>query len=429
MHAARSRIAETGRGAVPTLGSTSLVHTVGGSCAGTGGVVRRAQYYARVSADDDTSSGRRILMGVTGLSIDGGVASVTRSIARALDEETAAGRLDRVDRVLLLDESPPAPPLRGSQYLAHGSHARFALRVRWEMAWRRSDLAFFDLAGVARPMQLPLPLPRPPYAVFCHGEEFRRSDIGSGYARAAREASRLVTNSHHTAAMLRDKFAWARDQVRVAPLCIDPARLEEWAGLAPPSFARSEPIALIVGRMWSEERGKGHDQLLEAWPSVLAAVPKARLQVVGDGDDRARLEHKAAELGLADAVDFLGRISDDELVEAYRRAALFTMPSRQEGFGLVYAEAMWHGLPCLATFDDAGSEVVRDGATGRLVPYGDVAATAGAIAELLGNSGYCSALGEAAAREARERFGYERFKVDVLTALGLRSSEALRAGG
>jgi phosphatidylinositol alpha-1,6-mannosyltransferase len=358
-------------------------------------------------------------MGVTGLSIDGGVASVTRSVARAFDEETAAGRIERVDRVLLLDEVPPAPPRRGSQRLARGRHALFTLQLRLEIARRRPDLVFIDMVGLARSLQLPLPLPRAPYALFCHGIELDRATPGSRYERAVREARLLVANSQFTAARVRERHPEVGERLRVTPLCVDPARLERWSLLPPREAARREPIVLIVGRLWAEEGGKGHDQLLEGWQRVRTAVPGAQLWIVGDGDDRPRLEGRARELGVADAVRFLGHVAEAELVDAYRRAALFAMPSRQEGFGLVYAEALWHGLPCLASTADAGAEVVRDGETGRLVPYGDVDAAAEAIAGLLLDPEGLRAMGEAAGRDARERFGYERFKRDLLAALEL----------
>ena len=98
------------------------------------------------------------------------------------------------------------------------------------------------------------------------------------------------------------------------------------------------------------------------------------------------------------------------------------MPSRQEGFGLDYAAALWHGLPCLASTRDAGAEVVRDGVTGQLVPYGDAAATADALVSLLGDPGRLAQMGAAARLDARERFTYERFKRDLLRALDLSDS-------
>jgi phosphatidylinositol alpha-1,6-mannosyltransferase len=205
--------------------------------------------------------------------------------------------------------------------------------------------------------------------------------------------------------------------VRVVPLSIDPEREAAWR--APDPREPRAAAALIVGRMWSEERGKGHDELLAAWPGVRARVPGAELWVVGEGDDRPRLERRAEELGVGEAVRFHGRVSDAALGELYRRASVFAMPSRQEGFGLVYAEAMWHGLPCLGSTSDAAGQVVRDGETGLLVPYGDVPAIERALCELLGQRERAAAMGAAGRRRALADFGYARFRRDLLEALEL----------
>jgi phosphatidylinositol alpha-1,6-mannosyltransferase len=118
-------------------------------------------------------------------------------------------------------------------------------------------------------------------------------------------------------------------------------------------------------------------------------------------------------------VRFLGGVSDRELGRLYRSAGVFAMPSRQEGFGLVYAEAMWHGLPCIGSTLDAASEVITDGATGRLVPYGGVEPLADAIIELLSNRGLAERMGRVAAADAHGRFAYPRFRSDLLRALEL----------
>jgi phosphatidylinositol alpha-1,6-mannosyltransferase len=206
----------------------------------------------------------------------------------------------------------------------------------------------------------------------------------------------------------------------VVPLCIDPERVRLWEGHPPIGPQAREPAALLVGRMWSEERGKGHDALIEAWPEVRRRVPAAQLWIVGEGDDAGRLQQLAREKAVGNAVRFLGRVSDTELGSLYRRASLFAMPSRQEGFGLVYAEAMWHGLPCLGSTADAAGQVIQDGVTGRLVPYGDVPACAEAVAALLADPERARAMGEAGSRRARERFVFERFRRDLLAALELR---------
>ena len=124
---------------------------------------------------------------------------------------------------------------------------------------------------------------------------------------------------------------------------------------------------------------------------------------------RCRLQFEVEDTGRG--------IPDDELSRCYRRASLLAMPSRQEGFGLVYAEAMWHGIPCIGSTADAAREVIADGRTGLLVPYGDVEAIGAAVGALLREPERCRAMGDAGQREARERFGYPRFRDDVLRAL------------
>jgi phosphatidylinositol alpha-1,6-mannosyltransferase len=349
------------------------------------------------------------------------VASVSRCVARALDEEIRAGRLERADRVLLLDpaDARGAAPARGCVLRAHGRQPLFALQL-WGALWlRRPELVFLDLVGLARALDLPLPGRPRRYAIFCHGVELGRVEPGSRRERAVVGAWRLLANSEYTARSLRERFPRAAERVRVVTLCIDPERTGIWSHSEPAAPPPREPAALIVGRLWSEERGKGHDELLDAWRGVRERVPRAQLWVVGDGDDRPRLERRAREQGLADAVRFLGHVSDAELGDVFRRASLFAMPSRQEGFGLVYAEAMWHGLPCIVSSADAGAEVVRAGQTGLVVPYGDAQALRAAVVELLSDPERCRRLGEAGRREARERFGFPRFRADLLRALEL----------
>ena len=114
---------------------------------------------------------RRLLLGLAGLEIDGGIASVSRCIARVLDETANEAGIERADRVLLHDaaDPPPAAPAHGEQFLAGGSQARFAWQLWRAVRRRRPDLVFFDQVGLARSALLPLPGLPPRYAVFCHG--------------------------------------------------------------------------------------------------------------------------------------------------------------------------------------------------------------------------------------------------------------------
>lgn len=361
-----------------------------------------------------------VLLGLTGLRIDGGIALVSRCIARTFEEEAGAGRLERVDRVLLLERPNDAtrPPRRGDQHLARGSQLRFVWQTWRSYRRHHHDLVFFDFVGLSRSVVFPVPgFPPARYSIFVHGGELEWAGKGSRQ-RALANAHRVLANSEFTAAAVARVAPECAARVRVVPLCLDPDRVSSWDD-ARPSGPR-EPAALIVGRMWAEERGKGHDALIEGWPEVRRRLRDAQLWIVGEGDDAPRLQALARASGVDGGVRFLGRVSDIELGTLYRRASVFAMPSRQEGFGLVYAEAMWHGLPCVGSTRDAAGQVIVDGKTGLLVPYGDPRATADAVASLLSNPERARAMGEAGSRRAREHFGFERFRRDLLEALELR---------
>src|SRR5262249_40242864 len=139
-----------------------------------------------------------------------------------------------------------------------------------------------------------------------------------------------------------------------------------------------EGFALIVSRLWSQERYKGHDWLIDIWPGVRRRVPDARLVAVGDGDDRPRLEGRVRTDGLGAAVRFTGKIDDEALAAVYRASAFYVMPSTNEGFGLTYLEAMRAGKPCVA-LHGAADEIVVDGETGFLLDVGD----SGALVEAM----------------------------------------------
>ena len=349
---------------------------------------------------------------------------MNRTIVRVLDAKLQAGEIERVDRVLLQEDPqrPSVPCARGEQRLARMHKSRFVWHCWRMIRKRRPDLVFFDHIGLSRMILAPLPsLPPKRYAVFIHGREISDAHDERRF-RALDGSWRLLVNSEVTREIVRERFPHLADRVRLTRLCVDPARVAAWSALGDREVRR-EPAALIVGRMWTEERGKGHGHLIEAWPRVLAVVPEARLWIAGEGNDRARLEAMAAQRGIAHAVEFLGRISDEELHVRYQRASLLAMPSRQEGFGLVYAEAMWHGLPCLGSRADAARCVIDHGETGWLVAYGDVPDIADAVIRTLSDPTLVARMGEAGRRVVAQRFSYAQFESALLDALDLASAE------
>jgi len=197
-------------------------------------------------------------------------------------------------------------------------------------------------------------------------------------------------------------IAWSglrAEQGVVLPNCVDlsafapgpkPAALIERYGL------RGKKVIMTLGRLASEERYKGFDEVLEVLPKLAAEIPDLCYLIVGDGPDRARLVKKAKALG-AEVLDFgnkgvavplgnspngscsdrvsapcprvifAGRISDAEKADHYRTADLYVMPSSGEGFGIVYLEAMACGIPLVGSKTDGSREALRGGMLGALV--------------------------------------------------------------
>ncbi len=127
-----------------------------------------------------------------------------------------------------------------------------------------------------------------------------------------------------------------------------------------PTPAPAEPpVALMLSRLLKSEDYKGHREVIDAWTLVQERLPSAELWIAGDGDLRAELEELVKARGLGGRVRFWGRISEAQKQDLLERSRCLVMPSRGEGFGLVYLEAMRVGRPCLVSMLDAGREVIN----------------------------------------------------------------------
>lgn len=145
------------------------------------------------------------------------------------------------------------------------------------------------------------------------------------------------------------------------------------------SAVTDRPTILFVGRLDEE---KNVDRLIRAH-AMLPDTLEARLEIVGDGSQRDRLEALAGELGARDRVRFLGYAPDDELLRAYARATVFAMPGTAELQSLVTMEAMSAGKPVVAADAMALPHLVRHGRNGFLFPPADVSALAARLADVL----------------------------------------------
>lgn len=292
---------------------------------------------------------------------------------------------------------------------------RFFWKLGAVQASRRVDWLLFNHLALTRTQSLLPSWVRLPYAVFLNGVESWGSDLRPEQQHAVAAARLRLAISHYTAARI------AIANPAFGPVIATPLGLFEFVSAGVIDTALVDRVgarsALIVGRMVASERYKGHDELLECWPAVREEVPDAQLIIAGRGDDVLRLESKARGLGLGDSVVFTGFVDDATLEAIRRRVALFTMPSRGEGFGFVYVEAMRAGLPCVASSDDAGGEVVVDGVTGFVVRQADRGALVRAITTLLRDDRARRQMGAAGRVRYEREFTYEAFRQRLAVAL------------
>jgi glycosyltransferase involved in cell wall biosynthesis len=179
-------------------------------------------------------------------------------------------------------------------------------------------------------------------------------------------------------------------------------------------------VLVTVTRLWSGDIYKGVDITIRALPQILKVFPDVKYLVIGRGDDQPRLAKLAQDLGVSDRVIFAGFVPTEELIFHYRLADAYIMPS-QEGFGIVYLEAMACGIPVLSGDNDGSADPLQDGKLGWRVPHRDAYAVAAACIEILqGDDQRCH--GTWLREQAIAAFGIETFPLRLQEILLCSSS-------
>ena len=158
-----------------------------------------------------------------------------------------------------------------------------------------------------------------------------------------------------------------REKIFLLPPALEPLGLDAPVEDVPLAVPQGGRVLLTVARLSTSEPGKGVDTVIQALPQLLPAFPNLFYVIVGDGDARSGLERLAIENGVRERIIFAGKCPRESLRRYYEIADVFVMPSRQEGFGIVYLEAMAAGKPVVASPCGGAPEVVRDGEDGYLV--------------------------------------------------------------
>jgi glycosyltransferase involved in cell wall biosynthesis len=269
-----------------------------------------------------------------------------------------------------------------------------------------------------------------PYLAVAHGIE--AWDIKNPLIKKAlKNADRILAVSHYTRDKLLSEQHLDPTKVVVLPNTFDskrfniaskPQYLLEKYNLRP-----KQPVILTVARLAEVERYKGYDRVFEALPKIRESIPDIHYVLVGEGNDRPRVERLIVKLGLQDCVTLAGFVPDKHLCDYYNLCDIFAMPSKKEGFGIVYLEAMACGKPCLGGNQDGAIDALCHGELGALVDPNNVEEIAQTLIQIQQKT-YPNAImyePEKLRCKAIEYFGFDRFCKTLNTQLREFSSKML----
>jgi glycosyltransferase involved in cell wall biosynthesis len=264
-------------------------------------------------------------------------------------------------------------PFFAAQLISRGYHQRPNLVIATHLNFTTAAYQLKRLTGV-------------PYWAIAHGID-AWNITHSPLKMALRHADRILAVSHHTRDRLLQEQSLDPAKVGVLFNTFDADRFAITAKpihlLKRHGLTVDQPIMLTVCRLERAERYKGYDQILAALPAIRQVIPTIHYIIVGKGNDRDRVSQLIAQHQLQDCVTLAGFIPDAELCDYYNLCDVFAMPSKLEGFGIVYLEALACGKPVVGGNQDGAVDALCGGKLGALVDPDNIPAIAQALMQIL----------------------------------------------
>jgi len=315
--------------------------------------------------------------------------------------------------------APPIDEIRFASFRATGTWTlaqrtlAFSARLLIDTIRRRPDLivvTHINFAPVAYWLHKLLGVR---YLVVAHGVEiWKRPD--QQVRTALRNASSLVAVSNYTRDRMSEVLNVSVDEIGLLPNTFDPDNFEPGPKprflLKRYGLSEEQPVILTIARLASAERYKGYDQLLQALVDIRKRFPNVCYLLGGRGPDRPRIERMVSQLGIKKNVVLAGYIPDEELNAHYNLCDVFAMPSKGEGFGIVFLEALACGKPVIAGNKDGSVDALLNGKLGVLVDPDNIAEIVTGISTILSERSEVRNQKSAELRRAViEAYGYPRF--------------------
>jgi glycosyltransferase involved in cell wall biosynthesis len=256
-----------------------------------------------------------------------------------------------------------------------------------------------------------------PYTILTYGKEVWQT-LPKAQQWAFQNASQIWTISRYSGDRLCEANQINPEKVQILPCVVDGNHFfpgDKPVNLIQKYNLENAKVLMTVARLWSGDIYKGVDVTIRALPQIIKVFPNVKYLVIGRGDDQPRLAQLAKDLALENHVIFAGFIPTPELADHYRVADAYIMPS-QEGFGIVYLEAMACGIPVLSGDNDGSADPLQDGRLGWRVSHREPQAVADACLEILeGKDPRCH--GQWLREETLANFSKEALIVKLKTVL------------
>lgn len=333
-----------------------------------------------------------VVTGTTG--IPGGISALNLNILLEV-QELSRDRGAKLEVLSYLDDSEERPDFLEDQVTFRSFSGR---KIQFSMVLARkpieADLLIFDHVMLAPPIFPLRGVGGANVVVFAHGSEawrhvkrtsrwvFKRTDLclaNSNFTLRKMEQELGEFNGEPCLLGLSPEFDLNSNEDYEAEGDIHLTAVDG------SEYTLGDRVLLLVGRLMKDEPGKGRWPLLQILPDILRQYPEVQLVFPGPGDEREELSEYARRLGVGDSVFIPGFLSSQKLDRVYRNCFAYVMPSRQEGFGLVYLEAMNYAKPCIGCWDDGAQDVIVNNETGYLVDKGSYSDLFESVMELIGH--------------------------------------------
>lgn len=292
---------------------------------------------------------------------------------------------------------------------------KFVVLFLWSVVCKSPKLIISNHISLLKVYSVLYPILKIDYGVVVHGIEVW--NLKNTLERVALENARSVASvSRYTSSKINEQVK-INGKIFPLPPPISGDRFLPQAKsvrLVKEYKLEGHKVILTVARLAASERDKGYDSVIKTLPIVAKAIPNVKYLLVGNGDDLSRVKTLAEKFGVRDKVVFCGFIPDERLVTYYNLCDVFVMPSKKEGFGIVFLEALACGKPVIAGNKDGSVDALLDGELGTLVDPDKEEEIAHAIVEVLRGKVDDQLLdGDYLRRKTLEVYGLDKFEKRV----------------